>query len=449
MATHSFKPAKGTKDWYGKETIIRDFIRDNLRETFERYGYDRLETAPIEGKESVEFKGGGEIQKEVFKLKDRGERGLALRFDQTLPLARYVASGSGISLPFKRYAIGEVFRDGPTQPEQGRYRVFTQCDVDILGVSDMSAEAELIMLAKDSFNAVGLGGIEANINNRKLLDGILDYANISEEARQKVIISLDKMDKIGMDGVRTDLEELTFGDDVKKRLVTSEQVNKILEIIKSGSDNYSTLNGLKKLIISDRGKEGLSEVEQLLNYASDMKINFLRFNPVLARGLDYYTGTTMEVFLEDKNLVPSAILAGGRFDNMIGDFMGNGKNIPAVGFSFGLERLAVILNNKKEFANTKRQAYIIPIGDMQGESLKIAHELRNQGLRVDMKLQKCGKIKNGVEYAVKHGINYAIFIGEKEILEKNVKIKNLKTGHEEILPIKDIKNYINQNNLIE
>ena len=189
-----FKIAKGVKDWYGKDAILRNEIKDTLRRVFEKYGYNPLETPMIERAETMKFKGGQEIQKEIFTLKDQGRRELALRFDQTLPLARFVASNKDIKFPFKRYVIGEVFRDGPAQPEQGRYRVFTQCDVDILGVKNMIAESELLALAQDCFKELGLGNIIIKINNRKLLDGILDYADIPEKKKFEAIIILDKID---------------------------------------------------------------------------------------------------------------------------------------------------------------------------------------------------------------------------------------------------------------
>ncbi|MFH1500613.1 MAG: ATP phosphoribosyltransferase regulatory subunit [archaeon] len=511
-----FEPAKGTRDWYAGEAIVRNHIRDTLRGVFERYGYDRLETAALETKEAITQKGGTEIAKEIYQLRDQGERELCLRFDQTLPFARYLASNPNISFPFKRYAIGPVFRDGPTQPDQGRYREFTQCDVDVAGISDMAAEAELLMLARDAFSSLGLGGVEANVNNRKLLEGILDAAEVPKEARGKVIIALDKMDKIGVEGVRGELNNLTLFEEARgisndslkelfdaydssgtnaidnpgikgkiigdvgmycyeevkalffkpelsgertmlygevagytssgEKLITPEQADKVLEISSITGENYETLGKLENIIGSDTGKEGLKEVRQLLDYAGKMGVDFVRFNPVLARGLAYYTGTTMEVFLKDKSIVPSAILAGGRFDDMVGDFRGKGEVIPAVGFSFGLERLAMIIKDQKNFPNTVRQVYVIPVGDKDiGECLHVADRLRQQGLNVDMKLQPGGKVGKQIQFAENSGIPYAAVVGEAELGDGTVNLRDFKKKENIQIPVSQVGEYINSN----
>jgi histidyl-tRNA synthetase len=511
MVKPSLSPPKGTKDWFGRETILRNHIRDTLRDVFERYGYDRLETPPFERRDALGLKGGGEIQKEVFSFQDQGKRDLALRFDQTVPLARYIASTPKLTFPFKRYVIGEVFRDGPTQPEQGRYRVFTQCDVDVLGIKEMSAEAELLALAQDSFRELGLGGIVVNINNRKLLDGILDYANVSDQARLRTIVALDKVDKIGLKGLESELTNLRLNDqsksisddtlqlatnayrntnnvvkaiestevkdsiirdigqfgyeEIKQRFLQGENsnsnlvttldqystsgpillnknsVSKIMGIASLDLDNEETYSRLQTLIKSKTGIEGLSEIRQLLDYSNALGFDFTKFNPTLARGLDYYTGTTLEVYLEDRSIVSSAILAGGRFDDMVGDFRG-GEDIPAVGFSFGLERLAMIIGEKQEHPNTTRQIYLIPIGETQGQCLKIAHDLRNQGLNVDMELLKKRKLGKSIEYADNQGIPLIGIIGEDEISAGVVKVKNLATSKQTSIPIGNVKEFI-------
>jgi len=511
MVKPSFEAAKGTRDWYGQDTIIRNKIRDTLIGIFERYGYDRLETPMIERRDALGFKGGGEIQKEVFQLHDQGGRDLALRFDQTVPLARYVASTPEIKFPFRRYAVGEVFRDGPTQPDQGRYRIFTQCDVDVLGVKERTAEAELFALAQDAFKALGLGGVYVNINNRKLLEGVLDYAKVPGAARQRTIITLDKMDKIGLEGVTQELGNLTLLDGegglsdnalsiifaqhdggmdvtnsptVREKIVAElgekayeeliapfqdpntkgnrahlyretanyqtkgdvllnpEIASRVIDAVKTEEDNEKTFARLEKMITSNNGREGLQEIRTLLDYSKAMGFDFIRLNPSLARGLDYYTGTTIEVYLQDKTIVSSAILAGGRFDDMVGDFRGGNESIPAVGFSFGLERLAMILGSKQEFPKTVRQLYLIPVGRTHDHCLKVAHELREQGLRVEMKLQTAGKVKKDVEYANKAGIPYVGFVGENEVETKTVRLKNMVTGEQKDLPIDEVKDHI-------
>jgi histidyl-tRNA synthetase len=503
MTRPNFEPVKGARDWYGSQTIIRNKIRAILQDVFERYGYDRLETPIMEARAVLAFKGGGEIQKEVFQLKDQGGRDLALRFDQTVPFARYLASNPEVKFPFKRYAIGEVFRDGPAQPEQGRYKGFTQCDVDIAGVKEMTAEAELFALAQDAFRELGLGEVEVNINNRKLLDGILDFAQVPTAARIRTITALDKLDKIGVEGLEKELQDLRLYDDEKQLsnetlktlfavydqpelenvqsyepqvraeigerasqeimrlfktitdrselyqavanlktkgelLLPSSSADKLLDLVKSTSDttsdNERTFGVLSTLVTSESGIQGLSEVRILLDYATAMGFDSVRLNPALARGLNYYTGTTIEVFLKNRALVPSAILAGGRFDDMIGDFRGVEEQIPAVGFSFGLERLARIIEEKEKIPATVRQLYIIPIGPTQSDCLRIAHELREQKLKVDMALQKI-KVGKAVEFASKQGIPFVAFVGEDEVASGQLAVKNLNTGEQRNIKI--------------
>ncbi len=424
-----FKIAKGVKDWYGEDAILRNEIKDTLRRVFERYGYNPIETPMIERSETIKFKGGQEIKKEIFTLKDQGRRELALRFDQTLPLARFVASNKDVKFPFKRYVIGEVFRDGPTQPEQGRYRVFTQCDVDILGVKDMIAEAELLALAADVFKELGLGNIIIKINNRKLLDGILDYAGVPSSKKIKTIIILDKMDKIGIEGVKKEI----------KSLLPKNTVDKLISAITKAKNNDGTYKKLTEIISSKNSKQGLNEIKQLLDYSNGLK--FVEFDPSLARGLDYYTGTTIEVFLKDRSVVRSAVLAGGRFDNMIGTFSGGKQEIPAVGFSFGLERIAMILKDiKKDIKSSNTELYLIPINTAK-ECLKIAHSLRNQGLNIDMEL-KGKRMGQAITYAVSLGIPYVGIIGEDELKEDSITIKNLKTREQKKIRINNVYKYL-------
>ena len=426
-----FKIAKGVKDWYGQDAILRNEIKDTLRRVFERYGYNPLETPMIERAETMKFKGGQEIKKEIFSLKDQGKRELALRFDQTLPLARFVALNKDTKFPFKRYVIGEVFRDGPTQPEQGRYRIFTQCDVDILGVKDMIAEADLLALAQDCFKKLGLGNIIIKINNRKLLDGILDYAGVPSSKKIETIIILDKMDKIGIEGIKKEI----------KLLLPKEKVDKLISAITKENNNNKTYKKLTEIISSKNGKQGLNEIKQLLGYSNDL--NFVEFDPSLARGLDYYTGTTIEVFLKDKSVVKSAVLAGGRFDNMIGAFAGTKKEIPAVGFSFGLERIAMILkDNKKNIKSSNTELYLIPINTAK-ECLKIVHSLRNQGLNTDMDL-KGKKMGQAITYADSLGIPYVGIIGEDELKEGSITIKNLKTREQKKIKINEAYKYLKE-----
>ncbi len=503
-----FDVTKGNRDWYGLDAVLRNKISTDLRTVFERYGFEPIDTPIIESQEAITFKGGGEIKKEVFKLSDQGNRDLALRFDQTVPLARFVATHEDIKFPFKRYTIGPVFRDGPTQPEQGRYRQFTQCDVDTLGVPQMAAEAELFALAYDAFEMLGLGGVDVNINNRKLLEGILECAQVPVFARLRTISVLDKMDKIGEEGIRESLNKLTLYDKTRgvsnetllkakalfeekgvtavsslrneiisevgengyseistflitaqnpdeaiskldsyqtqgEILLTERMVADLMRLVQRQEDNKSTYKKLESEIGTNAtGNQGLKEIKQLLEYSESMGFDFVHFDPSLARGLDYYTGTTIEVFLNDRDILNSAILGGGRFDNMVGDFRGRGEEIPAVGFSFGLERLVMILKKQNpEARKTSTQLYLIPIRDTLGDCLKAAHNLRKEGVNLDIYFQR-GKVGKAIEYAVAKGIPYVGIIGEDELSSKTIKIKNLANGTQNNVSLSDVAKYL-------
>ncbi|MEK6889759.1 MAG: ATP phosphoribosyltransferase regulatory subunit [Nanoarchaeota archaeon] len=508
MSTPIFEVAKGHRDSSGREAILRNKVRDTLRGIFERYGYNPLETPMIENAETISFKGGGEIKKEVYRLSDQGGRDLALRFDQTLPFARFLATNPDVKFPFKRYVMGPVFRDGPTQPEQGRFRSFTQCDVDVAGVKGMAAEAELLALAQDSFGALGLGGVDVKINNRKLLYGVLDYAGVPDNAKLRTIITLDKMDKLGVDEMVENLERLTLTDEAMgisnetlreldslakkssfvgavenlrhkivaevgtlgyhevnqiaindsvdyddrirlvgdfktkgERLLTSDSVARLMELVKSGGNNEETFARLKANVTSPRGLEGLNEVRQLLDYSKGMGFDFISLDPSLARGLDYYTGTTIEVFLKDRSTVKSAILGGGRFDDMLGDYRGRGEEIPAVGFSFVLERLVMILDKNADSPSNVTQLYLIPM-NTTAQSLKIAHQLRQEGVNVDIDLVGGRKLGNVISSVSSLGIPYVGIIGEDEVREGVLTVKNLRTREQNKVPISDVPKYL-------
>ncbi len=431
--------AKGVKDWYGYDAILRRRAKALLMDIFESYGYSPLETPAIEKLETLTFKGGSEIQKEIFRLTDQGKRKLGLRFDQTVPLARFVAQNrQSLKMPFKRYAISEVFRDGPCQPEQGRYRIFTQCDIDIIGVSSMKAEAELLSIAGDAINALGLGNVEIKLNNRKLLNGLLLKAGIKKELFPKALVALDKRDKIGSNGV---IKELMSIEGISKASVAM-----LAEAIEPEQSNKKTIEKLQLFL--GETSQGLEELKELIEYAEFIGID-VTIDPSLARGLDYYTGTTIEVFLKNRNIVASAIIAGGRYDNMIKAFCRANEDIPAAGISFGLERICMAIsksesssNAKNNNANTKTPAelYVIPLGTFK-EAFAMAIKLRKQGINVELDL-KGRKLKKALSYADSLGIPFAAIIGEDELEKGALMLKCLATGKQKLVKLANMKKEI-------
>jgi len=421
---------KGTRDLKPEEMIIRNKIVDTLKEIFEIYGCSPMETPSFERFDILSSKsaGGSEILKETFKFKDQGKRDLGLRYDLTVPMCRFVGMNPNIKMPFKRYLVGEVFRDGPV--ESARYRQFTQCDADIVGCKDMSADAEIISLTSRAFKKLGLNSI-IKINNRKLLNDILKYCKVDKNKAEDVILSIDKLEKFGLDAVKKELKE---------KKLNAKTTNEILKVISIKGSNKEKLNKLKKLI---KNSDGLNEVSELLNNLRLLNIN-VDFDPSLARGLSYYTGTVIEVFLKNTK-VKSAVCAGGRYDKMIGDFLGKG-DYPAVGISFGLDRIYdAYIEKNKEAKKTVAQLYIIPINTFK-ESLKIVEELRNEGVKVDIDLAGKGPSKN-LKYANSLNIPYVLFIGEEELKQNKVKLRDMKTGKEKLVTAKELVLFLVKENI--
>ena len=412
---------KGTKDFPPEEKIVRDKIVSTLKNVFELYGYSPLETPVIERYDvlSSKYAGGAEILKETFKFKDQGERELALRYDLTVPLARFVGMNPNLKMPFKRYQIGEVFRDGPIA--SARYRQFTQCDVDIAGCSDMIADAEIISLTNACFRKLELD-IAIKINNRKLLNDILKYFGINEEKFEPVILSLDKLEKFGADAVKNEL---------KQKVIDEKTTARLLDLIDVKGSNEEKIRQLENAI---RKSDGLDEIKQLLSYLDIMGIK-AEFDVSLARGLSYYTGTVFEVFLNG-SCVKSAVCAGGRYDRMIGQLVGN-REYPAVGISFGLDRIYdALMERKVAIEKTTAKVYVIPIQTL-GEGLGIAKKLRDNGINTDIDLMGKGPSKN-LSYANSLGIPFVIFAGRDELDKKKVKLRDMKTGKEEMLSVEEV-----------
>ncbi len=417
--------AKGVRDVIPSQMIIKNKLLDQLRTSFELYGFLPLETPIIERFETLAAKGGAEEGSdcliETFKLQDQGKRNLALRFELTTSLARYLACNPQTKLPFKRYEMGQVFRDGPIK--LGRYRELWQCDVDTVGISSMLAETELLAMAADFFKKNNLD-VKIKINNRKLLDGILEQAGIKET--KEAIIAIDKLDKIEEKGVRAELETKGY---------TKQQCDAIFNIIKNGI----TLDSIKPRITSPRGKEGIAELEELFTYLKTQNITNVEFDVSLARGQAYYTGTVYEANLinPQENEPKGSLCGGGRYDDMIGKFMGGGRIVPAVGISFGLEPIMDVMNNRSENkSNTTTRVLVLPINTTT-ECLQIVQQLRTKGIPSEIAMGKKGISKN-LEYAAALNIPYVAIVGEDEIKTKKVNLRNMTSGNEELLTVTEL-----------
>jgi len=287
--------ARGTRDFGPEEKILRQELIDSLRDLFELNGFSPLETPLLERYDLLvsKYDVGAEILKETFKLKDQGGRDLCLRYDLTVPLARYMGMNRNIKMPFKRYAIGRVFRDGPIK--LGRYREFWQCDCDIIGAKSMLADAQCVEMAQQFFDKLGFK-IVIEVNNRKLLDGILDQLRVPRDKQVDMILAIDKLKKIGIDGVEKELQE--------KGMLT-EQIDELLKILQTKGSNRDKLEALRKILDAPRALEGLQELEDMLDYLPDQ--SYVLFSISLARGFAYYTGNIFEVFLEDTSVFSGSL----------------------------------------------------------------------------------------------------------------------------------------------
>lgn len=420
------KNVKGTKDYLPEEQVLRNKIKRACEDTFEQYGCKPLETPTLNMYELMSYKygGGDEILKEIYTLQDQGKRELALRYDLTIPFAKVVAMNPNIRLPFKRYEIGKVFRDGPIK--QGRFREFIQCDVDIVGVESVMAEAELMSMAFELFRTLNLE-VTIQYNNRKLLNGILQAINIPTERSSDVILSLDKIEKIGIDGVRKDVLERGISEEMADTIC-----NTVLSCLKL------TIADFKEAFNNQLVTDGVNELQQLQQYLIALGISENAiFNPFLARGLTMYTGTVYEIFLKDGSIT-SSIGSGGRYDKIIGAFRGDNMSYPTVGISFGLDVIYTALSQKESISSTA-DVFIIPLGT-ELQCLQIAQQLRaTTSLKVELELAG-RKLKRALNYANKENIPYVLIIGEEELSTNTVMLRNMKEGSEVKVPLSSLKN---------
>lgn len=417
----NYQNVKGTQDYLPNAELIRRDVRRTLEDVFIQYGCKPIETPILNYTELLasKYAGGAEILEEMYTLTDRGERDLALRYDLTIPFAKVMAMNPTLKLPFKRYEIGKVFRDGPIKA--GRFREFTQCDVDIVGVDSQIAEAELMQMAIDTFERLKLD-ITIQYNNRKLLTGMLNLFGVKLEHINPAILILDKIEKIGVDGVISELKDLplTIAAINAIQLFITEEKNRDLSFF----DCYANQN--------QEIQEGLAEVRELQSYLEFLDIgNQCVFNPFLARGLEIYTGTIYEIFLMNQTM-KSSIGSGGRYDNAIGGFLGTNENFATVGISFGLDVIYTILSqvNISNIDGNQIDYYVVPLTRKQ-EALLVAKDLRKKGYKVEIEM-RINKVGKALEKANKENVQNVVIIGENEVQQNQITIKDMTTGKESV-----------------
>ncbi len=420
--------AKGMRDFAPQEKILRNKVVDKLVKVFEKYGFLPLETPIVERFDvlSAKYAAGeaSDAMKETFRLKDQGGRDLGLRFDLTVPFSRFVGMNPNLKMPFKRYQIGEVFRDGPIK--LGRYREFWQCDVDFVGSSSMISDAEIIKLSLDAFKELKLNAY-LEINNRKLLQGLLIDCGVDKSKLDDVVIVVDKLKKIGPKGVADELERLGL---------TGSVIESITDVFYMKGTNTEILEKLGKKVICPLSVEGLGELKELYSYLDDENIKNIVINVSLARGLAYYTGTVFEGFLR-KSEVKSSICGGGRFDDMIGEYLGGKEKFPACGISFGLDVISEAMKLQGLGKDkTVSKVYVVPIGCVK-ECFGITQQLRNAGINTDFDIIGRSISKN-MKYADTVGVPYVILVGEEELKLGKVKLRDMTSGNEEMLSVEEV-----------
>jgi len=411
------RPPSGTRDFLPQEVKLREKVFNTIKKVFESFGFMPIETPAFERIETLMEKYGEEGEKLIFKILKRGEQvtggqaDLALRYDFTVPLARFVAEYQN-QLPkiFRRYQIGPVWR--ADRPGKGRFREFYQCDVDTIGSSSLMVDAEIIIVASDTLSSVGLADFNVCLNSVKVLKGLLEIYNIPKDLEKDFIVSLDKLDKLGIDGVEKELQN---------RKIPRNAIRLLLADFKSSIDVVK--NKIKK---SEVGKNGLAEVDKVMDLVKPlMKKGKIEFSPFLARGLDYYTGSIFEIYSEKAK---GAIAAGGRYDNLIGMFAG--RKIPACGISLGVERIVSLLKEKENQEYSKSKVLITVWSEnFQAESMQLAQEIRSKKINAEVYLGK-ESIARQFGFASKNNIQYCVIFGPDEEKNQKVSVKDLSTGEQ-------------------
>ena len=415
-----------------QEQIKFNEMKRIIEETYELYGFLPQETPIIEASEVLLAKAGGETEKQIYSF-TKGDTDLSLRFDLTVPLAKYVAKNYGqLTFPYRRYQIGKVFRG--ERPQKGRYRELYQCDIDIIGNGKLSIanDAQMPSIIYSIFKKFNFGKFIIRMNNRKILNGLFEEIGLKDQAKEALVI-IDKLDKIGMDNVKEELRNIG---------VTEENVIKLEEffnINKSGS-NDEILASLKGLgFKSETFAEGLKEIEELITYVRlfGVEEEYFRIDLTIARGLDYYTGTVYETNIIGYENIGS-ICSGGRYDNLAEYY--TKQNLPGVGISIGLTRLFYVLNEldliKIENSSISK-AVIVTMGVDFGEGVKISNALRDKGIKNEIYAEDA-KTKNKFSYVDSLNIPYCIVIGQDEIDKNMYTLKNMTTGEQELLSVGDI-----------
>ena len=425
------KTLSGFMELLPNEQVLFNQMQDKIRASYEKFGFLPIDTPVIESSEVLLAKAGGETEKQLYTF-TKGDSNLTLRFDLTVPLAKYVAEYyNQITFPFRRYQIGKVYRGERAQ--RGRFREFYQCDIDIIGDGELNIinDAEIPAIMYETFMSLGLENLSIHINNRKILNGLFKEADV-EEKSVDIMRTIDKIEKIGKETVIA-----IFKDDYN---MTDNSIETIINFIEINGTTDEKLKKLKELgIENELYKQGVQELEEVIKHIRLFNVpdGCFEIDLSIARGLDYYTGTVYETFLNDYKSIGS-ICSGGRYNDLAGYY--TDKNLPGVGMSIGLTRLFFILNDIGLIKTEKKSisdVLVISMVEDLSKSIEIANTLRNAGINTEIYFDN-KKIKTKFKYADKLQIPYVIVIGEDEIKSGKFTIKNMNDGTQEQLEIEKI-----------
>lgn len=404
-----------------QDQILFNKLMDTIRKNFEKFGFLPLDTPVLEKSEILLAKGGGETEKQIYRF-SKGDTDMSMRFDLTVPLARYVAMRySDLSFPFRRYQIGKVYRGERNQ--KGRYREFYQCDIDVIGneTLDIINDAEIPSIIYSTFKDLDFGKFTIRLNNRKILNGFFKSVGVTDP--QDVLRIVDKLEKIGEEKVMEELKGISLSD---------EAIDSILKFISIDGTNDEKIEKLKAMNVDNElFSIGVDEMEKIMGYMRSfgMDEDYFEFDLTIARGLDYYTGTVYETKLDDYPQLGS-VCSGGRYEDLAGYYIN--QSLPGVGISIGLTRLFYQLRDAgiiSDHENSLSKVIIIPFDEYMEDGIKLVTELRDAGI-YSLVYTEPGKLSKKMKYANALNIPYTIVVGDSEVKEGIYSLKDMRTGEQ-------------------
>lgn len=429
-------PPKGTRDYLPAQIRTRGGVIETVKRVFESFGYAPMETPALERLDVLTGKYGDEADRLIFRVLkrgaagERGEADLGLRYDLTVPLARVMAANQNLPKPFKRYQIQPVWR--AERPQKGRFREFVQCDVDCVGTASVLADAEMVAVMHETLAALGFKNYRISVNHRKILSAFMDYAGVPAELKFAAIRAMDKLDKVGRDGVEAELA----ASDVPEP-AADEIMNVLFDPKNSGRFNYYLTAAQAFAGDYDEGREGVADMHNLAEYVHHFGVpdDVVSFDLHMARGLDYYTGPIYEAFVAEGGV--GSVAGGGRYDQLIAKL--GGPDLPATGTSFGLERIITLLADR-ETAGGDAADVLVAVYDKSvlQDALEVAAEIRAAGATCEVYLEPSAKLAKQFGYADAKGIPFVAVVGPDEVAKGVVQLKDLAKREQVEIPRADL-----------